>query len=196
MKNKLLTLARQTLQAYFENKKPLIPDEIKQKYSKKQACFVTLTKQDELRGCIGSLQPRQELYKDVIENTISAAFHDPRFFPLSKEELKQIKIEISILTIPKKLIYSNAQDLLKKINNKQGIIIRQGFNQATYLPQVWEQLPNKEQFLCSLCVKAGLMPDCWKSQKSEISDDYQKSSRFLKKANLEVQVYEVEKLQE
>ena len=159
----LLTLARNTLEAHFQNKKPEIPEQIKQKYSKKQACFVTLTKNGQLRGCIGSLQATQELYLDVIENTTNAAFHDPRFSPLTKQELPNIKIEISLLSVPKKLPFQNEQDLLKKINNRMGLILKKGSFRSTFLPQVWQELPNKVEFLKHLSMKAGLPPDAWKT---------------------------------
>lgn len=176
-KQALLQLARESIKAKLENKQLKINESIKKQFSKKQACFVTLIISGELRGCIGSLVPRQPLYQDIIENAINAAFNDPRFPALTKQELNQVKIEISILTIPKKLDYKDEKDLLKKIKNK-GVIIKQGWNQATYLPQVWEQLPTPEQFISSLCMKAGLSPNIWKTGK------------------LQVQIYSVEKIEE
>ena len=175
--NSLLQLARESIKAKLEGKEIKIPEKIKKQYSKKQACFVTLTILGELRGCIGSLLPRQELWKDIIENAINAAFNDPRFPQLTKAELSKVKIEISILTIPKKLEYKTPEDLLKKIKNK-GVIIKQGWNQATYLPQVWDELSQPEQFISSLCMKAGLSPNTWKQEK------------------LQVQVYDVEKIED
>lgn len=161
--NELLELSYNTIGSFLENKKLNIPNEIIKKYCKKQACFVTITINDELRGCIGSLEPIQELYKDIIENSINAAFRDPRFPGLSKEEFDEIKIEISILSIPKKLEFKDSDDLLKKINNKMGLILKKGSYQSTFLPQVWEQLPDKIQFLEHLSQKAGLPKDTWKS---------------------------------
>jgi len=173
----LLTLARKAIQSKLEAKQIKIDEKTKTQFNKKQACFVTLTLNNQLRGCIGSLLPHQSLYQDVVENSANAAFHDPRFLPLTKSELKQVKIEISILSIPKKLKYKNSQDLLKKIKSK-GVIIKHGWNSATYLPQVWEQISEPEEFISNLCIKAGLPPDTWKSEK------------------LEIQTYEVEKIKE
>ena len=159
----LTQLARHTLEAYFQNQKFEPDEETKKKYSDKKACFVTLTKNDQLRGCVGSLIATQELWKDVQENAINAAFRDSRFPPLTKEELNKIKIEISVLTAPKKLEYENEKDLLEKINKDMGIILKKGFYSATFLPQVWEQLPDKIQFLEHLSLKAGLDKDAWKT---------------------------------
>ncbi|MBS3155550.1 AmmeMemoRadiSam system protein A [Candidatus Woesearchaeota archaeon] len=164
MMKELLKLARETIESYFSRKELKISDEIKKKYSDKKACFVTLTKNNQLRGCIGSLQPKQELYKDVIDNAHNAAFQDPRFSPLEKSELEKIKIEISVLSIPKKMIFKDSNDLLNKLTKKEGVIIKKGFYSATYLPQVWKEVNGKEEFLSSLCVKAGLNEDAWKDK--------------------------------
>ncbi len=159
----LLQLSRKTLEYYFSNKK-FEPDKItKDKFSKNQASFVTLTKSGELRGCIGSLSPKQELWKDVIENSLNASFKDPRFLPLRKSELQKIKIEVSVLSVPKKLEFFGVEDLLKKINKKMGIILKKGYNFSTFLPQVWDDLPDKIDFLQHLSMKAGLDKNAWKT---------------------------------
>lgn len=137
----------------------------------KGASFVTLNKEpnEQLRGCIGSLQAYQPLYKDIISNAQSAALRDPRFNPLSPEELKHIKIEVSILSEPEPLAYKDVDDLKKKIvPNEDGVVLKLNGNQATYLPQVWEQLPRFDDFFTSLCQKAGLNSDCL-SQHPDIS---------------------------
>ncbi len=134
------------------------------------ASFVTLTTEpnDQLRGCIGSLQAHRPLYKDIISNAQSAALHDPRFNPLSIEELKHIKIEVSILSEPEPLAYKDADDLKKKIiPNEDGVVLKLNGRQATYLPQVWEQLPAFNDFFSTLCQKANLNADCL-SQHPEI----------------------------
>ena len=165
----LLKLARESIKSELEGKELKIDEKIKKKYSDKKSCFVTLTINGELRGCIGSLEARQELWKDVLDNSKNAAFSDPRFESLSKDELKKIKIEISVLSVPKKLAYSDVKDLLNKIKKgKDGLIIKSGFYSATYLPQVWEQIPEKEEFLESLCLKAGLARNSWKNGKLEV----------------------------
>jgi len=162
----LTQLARKTLEFYFENKSFKPDEQTKKKYNQKKACFVTLEKNNQLRGCIGCLEARQELWKEVQENAINAAFKDFRFSQLTKKELNKIKIEVSILSKPKKLNYENEKDLLGKINNKMGIILKKGFNSATFLPQVWEQISDKIEFLEHLSLKAGLNKDVWR--KSEI----------------------------
>lgn len=134
------------------------------------AAFVTINKQpnEQLRGCIGSLQAYRPLYKDIILNAQAAALRDPRFVPLSIEELAQIKIEVSILSEPKILIYDDINDLRNKIVPFQdGIVLKLNSNQATYLPQVWEQLPQFDEFFSSLCRKANLSNHCL-SQHPEI----------------------------
>lgn len=158
----LLDLARKAIECHLKDEEVKVSKEIKKKYSKKQACFVTLTENEELRGCIGSLYPRQELWKDVVENAINAGFHDFRFYPLRENELSKIKIEVSVLSIPKKLSFENEKELLKKINKKMGIILRKGGNSSTFLPQVWVQIPDKKQFLEQLSLKAGLDKDAWR----------------------------------
>ena len=127
------------------------------------AAFVTINKRpnNQLRGCIGSLQAYRPLYKDIIANAQAAALNDPRFPPLKPEELKDIKIEVSILSEPKPLPYKDKEDLKKKIvPYKDGVVLKLGSHQATYLPQVWEQLPDFDLFFSSLCQKAGLPPNC------------------------------------
>ena len=99
----------------------------------------------------------------MIENAIHAAFDDYRFSPLSKNELSKIKIEISVLSIPRKIEFKNEKELLGKIDNKMGIIVKKGFNSATFLPQVWEQISDPKSFLEHLSIKAGLEKDAWKN---------------------------------
>lgn len=138
---------------------------------KNGAAFVTITTKpnEQLRGCIGSLQAHRPLYKDIIMNAQSAALYDPRFMPLSVEELNHIEIEVSILSEPKVLIYDDIADLRNKVVPFQdGIVLKHNGRQATYLPQVWEQLPNFDDFFSSLCLKANLSRDCL-SQHPEIS---------------------------
>jgi len=129
----------------------------------KGATFVTITIDGKLRGCVGSLLPKKPLYKDVINNSLSAAFADPRFPPLEKKELAKIKIEISLLSKPKRINYDDNDDLLKKIiPKKYGLILQSNLHQATFLPQVWDEIVKKEDFLTNLALKAGLSPGAWK----------------------------------
>ena len=135
------------------------------------AAFVTINKEpnEQLRGCIGSLQAYRPLYKDIIMNAQAAALRDPRFPPLSVEELKEITIEVSILSKPQPLQYNDINDLKSKIVPfEDGVVLKLNGKQATYLPQVWEQLPKFDDFFSSLCMKANLGSNCL-SQHPEIS---------------------------
>lgn len=160
----LLSLARQSIEHYLQTSSLLTIDESKvsDKLKEKRACFVTLTIGGQLRGCIGHILPMQELYKDVVENAVSAAFGDPRFNPLSSEELEKIKIEVSVLTIPQPLEFLTPEELIQKLRPKiDGVILKQGRNSATFLPHVWEELSEPKEFLGHLCQKAGLFAVCW-----------------------------------
>lgn len=145
----------------------------------KAGTFVTLTMGKELRGCIGSLEARESLVEGVRHNAVNAAFRDPRFPALTRKELDGVHVEVSVLSEPKPLAYTDARDLLNKLRpGVDGLIIRQGFAAATFLPQVWEQLPDKESFLERLCMKAGLPSDAWR------------------RGSLEVQTYQVQYFEE
>lgn len=160
-------LAYQSIAHYFSNGSPLESPESdpSENLYKPGACFVTLTINGELRGCIGHTVPTQPLYLDIVENAFASAFNDIRFSPLSFEEFKQTEIEVSVLTTPKLLVYTSSEDLLNQLRpNIDGVIIQKDDNGATYLPQVWEDLSDKEEFLSSLCEKAGLLSDEWKKE--------------------------------
>jgi AmmeMemoRadiSam system protein B/AmmeMemoRadiSam system protein A len=132
--------------------------------------FVTLKIAGNLRGCIGSLSAEESIVDGVKRNAISAAFHDPRFSPVTVEEIEDVDIEISILTKPQPLEYIDSVDLISKLRvNIDGVILKRGPAGATFLPQVWEQLPLPEDFLSHLCVKAGLLANAWKNTRLEIS---------------------------
>jgi len=127
------------------------------------AVFVTLNTMpgEHLRGCIGSLEAHRPLYKDIIANAQSAALRDPRFPPLTPDELKNIKVEVSVLSQPKALQYTDTHELRNKIVPfKDGVVLKYKGKQATYLPQVWEQLPDFDDFFSSLCQKANLNTNC------------------------------------
>jgi AmmeMemoRadiSam system protein A len=131
--------------------------------------FVTLKIKGQLRGCIGNLTPEGSVLEGVKRNAVNAAFHDPRFSSISAAELDRTQIEVSILTEPIPLAYRDSQDLIQKLRvNVDGVIIRKGHASATFLPQVWEQLPRPENFLSHLCIKAGLPADAWKDSKLEV----------------------------
>lgn len=167
----LLRVARETIhQALFGEAggRPAEPAS-SPKFSERRGTFVTLTINRGLRGCIGHIVPQETLIEGVRVNALNAAFRDPRFRPLSQGEFDRIQIEVSILTEPKPLAYSDAADLLRKLTaGTDGLIIKKGFHQATFLPQVWEQLPDKKTFLTHLCMKAGLAGNAWENEKLEV----------------------------
>lgn len=169
----LVSLARKAIEHYLKTGRiPYLPPENipYENLKKLGASFVTLeTKYGNLRGCIGSILPHRPLYEDVIYNAISAAVSDPRFTPLSLSELDDIKVKVSVLTYPQPVEYTDWTHLLQKIEPyKDGIIIKYGNHSATFLPDVWEDLPDKHQFLSHLCLKAGLEPTCYKNLKLDV----------------------------
>jgi AmmeMemoRadiSam system protein A len=135
------------------------------------AAFVTLhTRGGELRGCIGSLIGYRPLVEDVRTNALAAAFEDPRFPALQISELPEIVIEVSVLTEPEPLEYDSAEELVRKLRpGIDGVIIERGWHRATFLPQVWDQLPLTEDFLAHLCYKAGLSGMAWRDGDLQIS---------------------------
>jgi hypothetical protein len=169
-KKYLLKLARETLESYIKEGKKIEPKEAEsENLKKKLATFVTLEKHGQLRGCMGHLQAFQPLYLDVRDNSIAAAIKDPRFPRVREEELRDIEIEISILTTPELIKAESSEEYLEKIVPlRDGIIIERGPYRATYLPQVWEQIPEKKSFLGNLCRKANLEYECWKDPQTKI----------------------------
>jgi len=168
----LLGLARETIKNRLYNlEEPRIDSkDMPEIFQKRLGTFVTINIGGNLRGCIGHIIPREPLIEGIQENAINAAFRDPRFPPLTREEFDRIEIEISILTSPEELSYSDHRDLLNKLRpGIDGLIIKKGPYEATFLPQVWEQLPGKEEFLSHLCLKAGLSADSWKTEKLQVS---------------------------
>lgn len=161
----LLVLARKALtEKMAKGTGPAVPDE--PALSTRAATFVTLKIAGKLRGCIGNLEPVGALWEGVRDNAINAAFHDHRFSPLTPEELPSVRVDISILSPPKPLEYKDAEDLLAKLRpGIDGVILRDGRRGATFLPQVWHQLPSPRQFLDHLCLKAGLPRDAWQQAK-------------------------------
>jgi len=165
----LLQLARRTIEAQLGNSVATETPPSDPVYREAAATFVTLKIDGQLRGCIGSLEPSGSLWDNVRSNAINAAFHDTRFRPLSKEELASVHIDISLLTPPKPLEYLDGDDLAAKLRpGIDGVILRHGRAGATFLPQVWEQLPTPELFLGHLCRKAGLPESCWREDHPRI----------------------------
>lgn len=128
----------------------------------KAASFVTLTQQGQLRGCIGTLEAHRSLLEDVKSNAISAAFHDPRFSPLTREEFKITEIEVSLLSAMQPLNFSNEQQALQLLQpGIDGLVFEYSRYRSTFLPQVWQQLPTATDFMAQLKQKAGLNADFW-----------------------------------
>lgn len=171
----LVELARLTLMEHFNRKCPdgwkaelesRLADQALQVHS---GTFVTLKIGGQLRGCIGSLTGREPLVEGVRSNALNAAFHDPRFRRLTPKELDRADIEVSVLTAPQPLAYSDAQDLIDKLRpGIDGVTIHKGMAGGTFLPQVWEQLPDPKSFLSHLCKKAGLPEEAWRAGDLEV----------------------------
>ena len=167
----LLKLARSAITSELLGDRSSIvrPKDISPLLKEKRGCFVTLHKSGSLRGCIGTIEPTTSLISNVEENAINAAFRDPRFSPLGKDEINAIDIEISVLTVPREIKYRNREDLKKQIiPGVHGIILSLGFRRSTFLPQVWEQLPKKEDFLEHLCLKAGMSRSAWQEPHTRV----------------------------
>ncbi|MDX1919211.1 MAG: AmmeMemoRadiSam system protein A [Candidatus Caenarcaniphilales bacterium] len=168
----ILKTIRFCIQGYLKTKK--IPNftNIECKYphlNQDGATFVTLTINGNLRGCIGSLLPSRPLIQDLVINGIKAACEDVRFKPLTLDEIDDIKIEVSILNSPQFVRCKNEFELLDKIEaHRHGVILQQGNKRATFLPQVWEKIGNKKDFLSQLCKKAGLKTDAWRIAKERV----------------------------
>jgi AmmeMemoRadiSam system protein A len=180
-RERLLRLARETIagQARGEGVPDVDLDAVSEDLRRDAASFVTLTKHGQLQGCIGSLEARQPLVLDVRDNAIGAAFRDPRFPPVNAGEVDDLHIEISVLSHPEPLSYDAPQDLIAKLRpGVDGVVIERGWNRATFLPQVWEKLPDPNEFLQHLCLKAYLPADAYK------------------RPGLDVYTYQVEKFEE
>jgi len=159
-RKELLDLARETIENYINRREKSEISEVSEKFRDKRGVFVTLHKNGALRGCIGYPLPISSLFDAVTENAISAAFNDPRFPALEKEELNDIDIEISVLTIPKRI--KNPKDVRVGVD---GIIVSKEGNRGLLLPQVpIEQGWNVEQYLSYGCLKAGLHGDTWREE--------------------------------
>ncbi len=177
----LLRVAREAVQSALAGQ-PL-PELSLASYSgplrEKGASFVTLTLDGMLRGCVGSIEATDPLLVDVQQRALGAAFHDPRFPRVTADEYSRLRFEVSCLTAPERLDYRSAKELAGKIRpGVDGVILKHQFRRATFLPQVWEQLPDPELFLGRLCQKMGLHPQAWRE------------------LPLEVEIYQVEKFSE
>jgi AmmeMemoRadiSam system protein A len=160
----LLRIAKEAIEENLFNTSLLDKTKLLEQYpllNQAKATFVTLMLHGQLRGCIGSLIAHRTLYDDIISNAKAAAFKDPRFKPLSQQEFESIEVELSLLSEPQKLLYDSVENLKANIHpNIDGVILQYGNHQATFLPQVWEQLPTFELFFEHLCAKAGVSVAC------------------------------------
>ena len=164
----LLAVARDTLEAHVRGDEPPDIDEAGYPESLRQeaACFVTLTKDGRLRGCIlDQFEPHESVVANVMRNVILAASHDLRFSPVRPEELARIVIEISVLGIPYEISYTSPDQLASMlVPGVDGVILTIGASTSTFLPQVWEQIPEPENFLSELCLKQGAPADRWQQE--------------------------------
>lgn len=167
----LLRLAREAMECGVRGEKlpPLDKQSLTQPLLEQGASFVTLTVRGQLRGCIGALEAYQPLVDDVREHAIAAALEDPRFPAVREGELNGISLEVSRLTRPVPLEYKDANDLLSTLRpHIDGVILKDGFRRATFLPQVWEKLPDRAEFLDNLCYKMGARGDLWRVKHLEV----------------------------
>jgi uncharacterized protein len=161
---RLLDLAKSSIQHGLQTGQPLkinladFPAEL----TEHRATFVTLQKHHQLRGCIGMLEAVRPMAEDIAENAFLAAFRDPRFPPLADDEFDELEIHLSILTPAEPVSFTSEQDLITQLQpGIDGLILEEGHRRGTFLPSVWEQLPEPEQFLRHLKQKAGFAPDFW-----------------------------------
>lgn len=156
----LLKTARRAVETFVKTKKLLRVQEYPKEFVEKRGVFVSIYKGKELRGCIGFPYPQKPLIEAVIDAAVSAC-KDPRFEPLKKEELNSVSIEISVLSVPKELKVENRERLPAILNKNCGYIIEKGLHVGLFLPQVWNELPDRIEFLENLCMKAYLPKDSW-----------------------------------
>lgn len=179
----VLRVAKASILSRFDNSIDIDSSELLDRYpffNDQGASFVTLKSSGQLRGCIGSIIAHRTLLEDIIHNADSAAFSDPRFSPLSEDELDNLTLEVSVLTKPQLISYNDYDDLKNKIDaDVDGLILKHGAYQGTFLPQVWEELSTIDEFLTHLSYKAGTNPsvyehhpDIYKYQVDAIEENF------------------------
>jgi AmmeMemoRadiSam system protein A len=167
----LLRLAREAMERGVKGQElpSLDPSSLPPSLREEGSSFVTLIAHGQLRGCIGSLNAYQSLAEDVREHAVAAALNDPRFPAVREDELNGIQVEVSRLTRPIPLEYADANDLLSRLHPYvDGVILRDAFRRATFLPQVWEKIPDPAEFLNNLCYKMGVEHDLWRRKHFEV----------------------------
>ena len=171
--SRLLKLARQSILDAFEKKETeqkSSDDQTEKSGQVKRGTFVTLHKKGQLRGCIGNIEACKSVQEGIIDNARSAAFNDSRFSPLTLKEFAETQIEISILTEPEVLEYTDGKDLISKLRpGIDGVTIKKRYQGATFLPQVWKQLRDPDLFLSHLCMKAGFPAKEWETGSLDVS---------------------------
>lgn len=170
-KAQLLAIARRTLEAVASGQsRPRVDlESLPSRLHEQRACFVTLNRDHDLRGCTGTLVARRSLAEEVSFTTAQTALNDPRFTPVTAGEVPEINIEISVLTPPMPLNYDRPDDLPKLLRpGVDGVLLQLGPYRSTFLPQVWERIPDPENFLGMLCRKAGLPSDAWRNPRLEV----------------------------
>jgi hypothetical protein len=163
-RHQLLEIAQTSIEHGLRHQQPLLvePMYYPVELQKEKASFVTLLRHDNLRGCIGTLTAFQPLISDVAQHAYAAAFEDPRFSPLQSHELEDLSIHISVLTPPQGIQFTSEEDLLQQLRpGVDGLILQDRWHRGTFLPSVWESLPNPRDFLQRLKQKAGLPADYW-----------------------------------
>jgi AmmeMemoRadiSam system protein A len=168
----LLRVARQAIEAAASSRglPEIDPAITSARLFEPGASFVTITEADgSLRGCIGTLEAHQPLVEDVREHAAGAATEDYRFASVTPDEVSSLRIEISRLTTPQPLEYEDPEDLLAKLRpGVDGVILRDGIHRATFLPQVWEKVPDAREFLAHLCLKMGAPANLWRLKKLQV----------------------------
>jgi uncharacterized protein len=160
----LLRIAYQSICSGLQTRRPVdvSGDSVPASLTARRASFVTLHAEEKLRGCIGSLEPRTSLAEDVSFNAYAAAFRDTRFQPLQSDELDALSLDISVLSSPEMLEFDSESSLLEIVRpGIDGLILQEHDFRSTFLPSVWESLPDPDQFLGQLKLKAGLATDYW-----------------------------------
>lgn len=167
----LLDIARKTVTGVEANPgfngPPISANDVPSRLKEVKACFVTLIKNGAVRGCIGHLEPQESLYLSAIHNARDVVLYDSRYQP---GELDRIKIEISVLTKPQPLHYTSPEDLLGKLNpGTDGVLLKISQRRATFLPRVWDEIPDKVEFMNHLSMKAGFAPEAWRDKGTIVS---------------------------
>ncbi len=161
----LLALARQTLENKLLGTRHYLENYERPSFTPAQGCFVSLHRLGQLRGCVGQIEGELPLYKAVQEYSLKAALRDPRFPPLLADELREVRLEISVLTPLMELLGADNREKITQIRPfVEGLVIERGHHRATFLPQVWDHLQERDLFLSELCKKAGLAAQAWETE--------------------------------